>query len=101
MVLLPVVAVALVVVSQINAQVRWFSFDWFKHEALADFDFVWRMDVDLWLKFPVIFTLLTITKNDNCFIPHFRTTCVHAIVFSQVPCDIFSVMATSRAAFGL
>ena len=35
------------------AQVQWFSFEWFKHEALADFDFVWRMDVDLWLKFPV------------------------------------------------
>jgi hypothetical protein len=33
--------------------VQWFSFQWFKHEALADFDFVWRMDVDLWLKFPV------------------------------------------------
>ncbi len=34
-------------------QVRWFSFEWFKHEALAGFDYVWRMDVDLWLKYPV------------------------------------------------
>ena len=36
-----------------TAQVRWFSFEWFKHAALAEFDYVWRMDVDLWLKFPV------------------------------------------------
>ncbi len=34
-------------------QVRWFSVEWFKHEALAGFDYVWRMDVDLWLKYPV------------------------------------------------
>ena len=36
-----------------SEQVRWFSFEWFKHEALSEFDFVWRMDADLWLKFPV------------------------------------------------
>ncbi len=36
-----------------TAQVRWFSFEWSKHAALAEFDYVWRMDVDLWLKFPV------------------------------------------------
>ena len=34
-------------------QVRWFSFEWFKHEAVQGFDYVWRMDVDLWIKFPV------------------------------------------------
>ncbi len=34
-------------------QVRWFSFEWFKHEALQGFDYVWRMDADLWVKFPV------------------------------------------------
>jgi hypothetical protein len=64
-VLVVTVSVLVLVVPQKAQQIRWFSFEWFKHEALAEFDFVWRMDVDLWLKFPVRHFVVTAKNNCN------------------------------------